>query len=114
MKWSTRKRRLLSLVVMSVSFITATYTPSSIAGDFLQQWFQNRLFAPTEQQLTQEQNGKVVIYDGMYDVEVNRAMETQFDRIEYMMFIGTVITNQEGEPLRDNETGDLMKEDGDC
>ena len=111
---TTNRKMLLSLAIIGMSFITGTYTPMASAGEFLQQWFQNRLFTPTEQQLSQEESGKVVIYDGIRDVEVNRAMETQFDRIQYMMFIGTVITNESGEPARDAETGKVMKEDEDC
>lgn len=84
------------------------------AGDFLQRWFQSRLFAPNEQQRELEQKGQVVIYDGMYDTEVNRAMESHFERIEYMMFVGTIVTDEDGEPKRDNYTGELIKEDDDC
>jgi len=113
MKWTSRKM-LFGLLIMAMSVTTTTYTPTVSAGEFLQQWFQNRLFSPTEQQRVQEERGAVVIYDGMHDIEVNRAMETQFDRIEHMMFIGTIITNEKGEPKRDIETGEIMKEDEDC
>jgi len=99
---------------MTMSFTTTTYTPTVSAGEFLQQWFQNRLFTPTEQQRVQEEHGTVIIYEGMHDIEVNRAMEMQFERIEHMMFVGTIITNENGEPKRDEETGEIMKEDEDC
>jgi len=111
---SKKGKRRLSLVLLSISLASLTHSPNLIAGGFLQEWFQNRLFAPTEQQRTQEQDGKVVIYDGIHDVDVNHAMDTQFDRIEHMMFIGTVITNQDGEPVRDEATGQVLKEDDDC
>lgn len=100
-------RAFLLVTILSVS--TAV-----VAGDFLQRWFQNRLFAPNEQQRELERKGQVVIYDGLYDTEVNRAMETQFERIEYMMFVGTIITDENGEPEHDTNTGELMKEDDDC
>ena len=91
-----------------------TFTAPVLAGDFLQRWFQNRLFTPTEQQRDLERKGQVVIYDGMFDVEVNRAMDTQFERIQHMMFIGTIVTDQQGNPKRDTRTGYLIKEDDDC
>ena len=111
---SRKGKRRLSRILLSISIASLVYSPNLIAGGFLQEWFQNRLFAPTEQQRTQEQDGKVVIYDGIHDVDVNRAMDTQFHRIEHMMFIGTVITNQNGEPAKDEATGQVLKEDDDC
>ena len=111
---STSRKMLFGLLIMAMGVTATTYMPTVSAGEFLQQWFQNRLFTPTEQQRVQEERGAVVIYDGMHDIEVNRAMETQFDRIEYMMFVGTIITNENGEPMRDEKTGEVMKEDEDC
>jgi len=84
------------------------------AGEFLNMWYQNRLFAPNELHLQQEQKGKVVIYDGMRDTEVNQAMDMHFDRIDSMMFIGTIITDDMGKPKVDKATGLVLTEDDDC
>lgn len=55
----------------------------------LEQWLLRRLNQPTKHELAHERKGSVYIYDGLTDREVDQALDTQFDRIEYMMFIGT-------------------------
>jgi hypothetical protein len=83
------------------------------AGD-LHDWYTHLLFEPTPQQLQQEKQGRVRIYDGLTDVEVNRALDEQFDRVEAMMFTGVVVTDAEGRPLRDPETGEKVVENDGC
>ena len=61
---------------------------------------------PFGSQLKLEQRGRIMIYDGMTDTQITKAMDTQFDRIESMMFVRTIVTN--------NETGELMVEDDGC
>lgn len=46
-----------------------------------------RLFEPTPSELAQEEKGRIYIYDGLRDKDVQRAMEQEFDRVENMMFI---------------------------
>jgi hypothetical protein len=41
-------------------------------------------------------------------------MHEQFDRVESMMFIGTIITDEKGKPKKDKETGAVVREDEDC
>ena len=55
----------------------------------LEQWQLRRLNEPDERERTHEREGHVYIYDGLTDREVDQALSTQFDRIEYMMFTGT-------------------------
>ena len=55
----------------------------------LEQWQLRRLNAPTERELAHERKGRVYIYDGLSDREVDHALSAHFDRIEYMMFVGT-------------------------
>lgn len=55
----------------------------------LEQWLLRRLNQPTERERAHEREGNVYIYDGLTDREVDQALSAHFDRIEYMMFVGT-------------------------
>ena len=46
-----------------------------------------RLFEPTSAELRQERSGRVYIYDGLKEADVERAMREQFQRVDSMMFI---------------------------
>lgn len=58
----------------------------------LHQWQVRRLNQPTERERQHERDGHVYVYDGMTDREVDHALSAHFDRIEYMMFVGTLKT----------------------
>ena len=64
----------------------------SIAQD---SWQIRMLFNPPESQLEVEKRGRIMIYDGLKDAQIEQVMDTQFDRIESMMFVRTIITNDE-------------------
>ena len=86
--------------------------PVSASAD---SWQERMLFKPTPAQLDMERSrGRIMIYDGLLDVQVATAMEQQFDRVEYMMFTGTVVTDDRGEALVDEETGQVLVEDDGC
>lgn len=63
------------------------------------------LFTPSTAVLEAEARGRVMIYDGLPQATVMRAMDEQFHRIENMMFVGTVIAE---------ENGELVVEDDGC
>ena len=79
----------------------------------LQKWQLRRLFLPNERELEHERKGNVYIYEGLTDRQVEEALNRQFDRIEYMLFLGTKRTDESGKVLR-KEDGTAAKESADC
>jgi len=66
-------------------------------------WQTQRLLAPSESQLKTERQGRVVIYDGMHETLVDRALDTQFGRVESMMFVGVRHTDPDGGEWADDD-----------
>ena len=93
----------LRLVTGAMIWTGATSAAVSAAGG--DDWQQRRLFSPTTQERAAEQQGRVVIYDGVKDVEVARAMDEQFERVESMMFIRTQITDRAGTVVDSEDEG---------
>ncbi|MGA7181419.1 MAG: hypothetical protein WBX11_17790 [Thiobacillaceae bacterium] len=80
----------------------------------LHAWEVRRLTHPTPLELRDEQSGKVYIYDDLTDREVDQALDNNFQRIESMMFVGTVKTDEQGDPVINSATGQPMQESGGC
>jgi len=64
---------------------------------------ERRLLAPTAAEEHMERQGRVYIYDGLHEETVDRAMDTQFDRVQNMMFVGTKYTTVTGEVYASND-----------
>ena len=61
-----------------------------------------RLFEPTSAELRQERSGRVYIYDGLKEADIDRAMREQFPRVDSMMFIRVKPASAPREPDRTN------------
>jgi hypothetical protein len=72
-------------------------------------WQMSRLFEPTQADLKSEDKGRVMIYDGMKDKDVERALDEQFDRLEHVMFTRTVVTDDAGNARR-TDSGEVVTE----
>lgn len=84
------------------------------ADTSLHDWEVRRLMHPSPQELRDEKSGKVYIYDGLTDREVDEALDSHFDRIQSMMFVGTIRTDAQGQQSVDSGTGEPMQESGGC
>ena len=94
-----RRFILASGIMFGVSIVTihAAEGPTSA-------YEQNMLFNPSQSLLRAESRGRVTIYDGLENSQVERALDTQFGRIDNMMFIRTRHTLEDG----------TVEEDDDC
>ena len=73
-----------------------------------------RLFDPTPAELRQEAKGRIYIFDGLSDADIARAMDEEFARVQSMMFIRVKKTNENGEVLRNPDTGTVVVQDDGC
>lgn len=96
-------------LLLSSSPIQAINADSAI-GD----WQERRLMQPSADELKWEQAGNIMIYDGLTDRLVSKAMDKHFHRIGSMMFTGTIITDERCDPLQDPATGELIAENDGC
>ena len=97
----------LSRLMFIVLFLGSLLAPLVRAADANDGFQYNALFNPTTAQLRAEDRGRVMIYDGLDNAVVERALDEQFDRIEHMMFTRT----RQG-PLDDDDSG--AADDDDC
>ena len=105
------KHTIITTALIALAILLSR--PSS--ADPADSWQEKLLFNPTPAQLqVEETRHRIMIYGGFSDVQVTQAMEEQFDRIEHMMFTGTIITDSQGETIVDPDTGEARVEDDGC
>ena len=105
--------RTNAIIFLALLVATGPAMASNV-DEIYRQWQLDRLHTPTAGQLAHEHAGRVSIYDGLTDREVEQVMETQFDRLANMMFVRTIVTDVDGSALRDERAGALVTEDDDC
>ncbi|MDH3762504.1 MAG: hypothetical protein OEU50_16095 [Gammaproteobacteria bacterium] len=85
------KRQIIIAIFMSVLAMTPLQAST-------QDSYQERLlFSPGLETLQAEARGRIMIYDGLKNKTVEKALDHQFDRIENMMFVRTVYVQENGE-----------------
>ena len=96
MKSTTRGTATLLIYLCATGL---SFASTSNAGD----WQRNQLLNPSAGQLKAERRGRVAIYDGLHESTVDRALDTQFGRIENMMFIRVAHTTPDGDEWVDDD-----------
>jgi hypothetical protein len=92
-----KKQHVSIVILVSVLSITPI-------GAGAEDSYQKRvLFSPGPEILRAEAAGRVMIYDGLRNRTVEKALDDQFGRIENMMFIRTVYTLENGEDEVDDD-----------
>ncbi len=77
---------------------------ASAEGESEDPWSTNMLLNPSPSVLRAESRGRVTIYDGLDNRVVEEALDSQFNRIQSMMFVNT----------RYHEPDGFITEDEDC
>lgn len=68
---------------------TALVSSHTIAAGQADDWQIAMLNNPSVAQLNMEARGRVFIYDGLHEADIDNAMDSQFNRVERMMFVRT-------------------------
>jgi len=105
--------RSLAHAVLVLGLVAAHSAPYA-APPSADSWQMKRLFQPSHADLRSEARGRVMIYDGLTDKAVARALHEQFDRVDSMMFTRIVVTDDDGAPRRDPDSGAVLHEDDGC
>jgi hypothetical protein len=108
---AVRGRQVACLMLAAIALIGAVPAGAvdASAQANLEQWLLRRLNEPTARELAHEREGNVYVYDGLTDREVDLALNRHFERIEYMMFVGTRKTDPE-----ETAPGDAQTESPGC
>jgi len=85
----------------------AVLSPPAMAEGVNERFQYNALFNPTAGQLKAEARGRVMIYDGLDNEAVERALDEQFERIGHMMFIRVKQGSSD-----DDDDYDTVEDDG--
>jgi len=100
---------LLCCLGVTVSPLSAASVPAP-AGE--NAWHTHSLFEPSLNQRRLEAKGRIMIYDGLPASTIERVLDSQFDRIQNMMFTRIIRTDHTGNPLRDSKGQVLVEDDG--
>jgi hypothetical protein len=105
---------LLPIVTLPAGTATTDPAVTAAAVTHASKWQLRRLMEPTSAELARELAGEVVIYDSLTDKEVEAAMSAHPERIRNMMFLGTIVTDDEGEAFFDPLGPGFIREDEGC
>ena len=95
---------LKGIAATAITLSSLIWNPGVISAEY-EDWQLAMLFDPSAAQLKIEDRGRVFIYDGIKSTDVQRVMDSQFHRLDSMMFIRTQSVSADG---------DVESEDDDC
>lgn len=93
----------LTINALIVSCFALSLSPLAHEAWAEQDWQQRRLLNPSAEERAREESGQVFIYDGLPETQVDQAVDTQFGRLENMMFIRVRHPEPDGEISTDDD-----------
>ena len=96
-------KEIAALIIVFGGIVANLMFQDSLAADAGSDWQLTRLHAPSPTLLKRENAGRITIYDGITLTQIDRAMDTQFDRIGSMMFIRTKYPADDGTHDEDSD-----------
>jgi hypothetical protein len=82
--------------IITIMFLCQLCSAAAFSGQDAD-WQLDMINNPSNAQLKVEERGRVFIYDGLHEADVELAMNTQFARLDNMMFVRTKVETPEGE-----------------
>ena len=93
----------LTTNALIVSCFALSLSPLAHKAWAEQDWQQRRLLNPSAEERASEASGQVFIYDGLAETQVDQAVDTQFGRLENMMFVRVRHPEPDGEISTDDD-----------
>lgn len=90
------------LLTVAVTALTRTFS-ASVASQSGDSYSSNILRNPSPPVLLAESRGRVTVYDGLDNQVVEEALDTQFNRIQSMMFVNTRYQEVDGSVTEDDD-----------
>jgi hypothetical protein len=104
---------MVAMLVTGVLPVVSKATETGVAPvGMVSDWQTRRLMQPTEGELLREARGEVVIYDGLTDQQIESALSLHPTRMRSMMFVGTIVTDDDGAPQMDDYGKFVLQDDG--
>ncbi len=110
---SNQMKKIVTTVMM-IALLQVSGSVYADINDNIERWQKSVLFQPSLAQIRRELSGSIMIYDGLSDRVVEEALDSQFDRINAMMFTRVTVTDDNGDDLIDPETGEVVAEEDGC
>ena len=98
------------IILLFFMIISPSYSKEM---DLMYEFQLDQLLDPSEEQLQMESDGQVFIYDGLKESDIMLALDQQAHRMQSMMFINVIWTDESGKPIVDPYTGQVVADD-DC
>ena len=86
---------LKGIAATAIAVSSLIWNPAVFSAEN-EDWQLAMLFDPSVAQLKVEERGRVFIYDGIKSTDIQKVMDSQFDRLDNMMFIRTKVVNADG------------------